>query len=220
MKRILYFIIMTIMAFAMIGCANSKSDSKAAAATVPTAKTENTSASAVKGKSLVVYFSHVGENSGVGVIKKGNTAIVAEMIAKKTGADLFEIVPEKPYPTVYRETTALAKQEQQQNARPAIKGKVENMDQYDTVFIGYPIWWGDMPMPVFTFLDSYKLDNKRIIPFATHEGSGMGRSESSLRSALANSKVESGLAIRGRDAQSGDAEVEKDVNQWLKNLNF
>ncbi len=220
MKRIVYFIIMTVMAFAMIGCASGKSDTKAAAATTPAAKTENAAAPAAKGKALVVYFSHVGENSGVGTITKGNTAIVAEMIAKKTGADLFEIVPEKAYPTVYRQTTAQAKQEQQENARPAIKGKVENMDQYDTVFIGYPIWWGDMPMPVFTFLDSYKFDNKRVIPFATHEGSGMGRSEGSLRSALSSAKVESGLAIRGRDAQSHDASVEKDVNEWLKGLNF
>lgn len=87
---------------------------------------------------LVVYFSHAGENYSVGVIEKGNTHIIADMIAEETGADMFEIQPMNPYPDTYDECTDVAKQEQNDNARPEIVGNVDNMEQYDTVFLGYP----------------------------------------------------------------------------------
>ena len=120
---------------------------------------------------LVVYFSRTGEQYNVGVIDKGNTAIVADMIIEQTGADSFEITPkEDNYPMTYTELTDYAKEEQNQNARPEIASTVENFDSYDTVFIGYPIWWGDLPMILHTFMESYDFTDKTVIPFPIRHG--------------------------------------------------
>ena len=106
-------------------------------------------------KVLIAYFSRTGEQYSVGNISEGNTAIIAKMIANKTNGDLFEIkVVTDNYPKGYKELTKFAKIEKQQNARPEIIGKIEDFEKYDTIFIGYPNWWGDMPMPVYTFLES------------------------------------------------------------------
>ena len=124
-------------------------------------------------KVLVAYFSRTGEQYGVGSITQGNTAIIAKMIAQKTGSDLFEIKPLNDiYPTSYSALTEAAKAEKQKNARPEIVGRVENMDDYDIVFVGYPNWWADMPMSVYTFMESYNLTGKKVYHFCTHEGSG------------------------------------------------
>ena len=124
-----------------------------------------------KSKSLVVYFSRADENYGVGNITEGNTAILAKMITQKTGSDIFEIVPEKAYPKDYRECTNVAKDEQRKNARPAYKDDIDT-SAYDTIYIGYPIWWGDLPMVCYTFLEKHNLDGKTIIPFCTHVANG------------------------------------------------
>lgn len=116
---------------------------------------------------LVAYFSLAGEQYGVGVVEEGNTGIIAHMIAEQTGADLFEIKPETPYPTIYQEILDVSRQEMADNVRPAITDTVENMDAYDTIFIGYPNWWGDMPMIFYNFLESYDLSGKTIVPFCT-----------------------------------------------------
>lgn len=156
-------------------------------------------------KVLVAYFSRTGEQYGVGNIQEGNTAIIAKMIAQKTGGDLFEIKPlNDTYPTSYNALTQAAKAEKQANARPEIIGKVENMDEYDIVFIGYPNWWSDMPMPVYTFLESYDFSGKKVYHFCTHEGSGGVKKE--------------GFAIYGHVAQNDRTEAEKQVSNWLKNL--
>ena len=136
-------------------------------------------------KVLVVYFSRTGEQYSVGNISEGNTAVIAKMVASKTGGDLFEIkVANDNYPKDYTKLTEYSKVELQQNARPEIVGKVNNFEQYDTIFVGFPVWWGDKPMPVYTFLGSYDFNGKTIIPFCTHEGSGycgeQGMSEMSL----------------------------------------
>ena len=122
-------------------------------------------------KTLIVYFSRTGEQYSVGNITKGNTAIVAEIIAEKTDGDLFEIkVVNDNYPNEYTPLIQFAKKEKQENARPEIIGDV-NIDNYDTVFIGYPNWWAEMPMPVYTFLEKYNLSSKKVYKFCTHEGS-------------------------------------------------
>ena len=125
-------------------------------------------------KAIVVYFSRAGEQYKVGKVEQGNTAALAQMIVKKTGADVFEITPaEDNYPTdSYDALTEYAKKEQADNARPEISGDVENFKDYDTVFLGYPIWWGDMPMIVYSFIESHDFSGKTVIPFCTHEGSG------------------------------------------------
>lgn len=165
-------------------------------------------------KSLVVYFSHTGENYSVGNISEGNTAIIAKMIAEKTGSDTFEILPEKEYPKVYKSCTEVAKDEQKKNARPAYKGDVDT-SAYDTVYIGYPIWWGDMPMVVYTFLEKHDLNGKTVVPFCTHEGSGVSGTDGKIRRIFKNAAVKSALAVRGATAQNKRNEAQKAVEEWL-----
>ena len=175
---------------------------------------------------LVVYFSRTGEQYNVGEIDKGNTAIVAEMIAEETGADVFEILPEEDYyPYTYAELTDVAKQEQKENARPAYAGEVPDLEQYTTVFIGSPVWWGDWPMIMYTFFEENAdaLAGKTLIPFSTHEGSGLSGFDSKLSSACPDSTVGEGLAIKGSDAQNEQDEqddVKNTVNEWLSELGF
>ena len=172
-------------------------------------------------KSLIVYFSRTGEQYSVGNITEGNTAIIAQMIANKTGGDLFEIkVAQDNYPKGYMALTEYAKSEKQQNARPEIIGKVDNFADYDTIFIGYPNWWADMPMPVYTFLDSYDFTGKTICPFCTHEGSGLSGTEANFRSHTKAKAVSDGLAIYGHTAQNSRAEAESKVKAWLKSLGY
>ncbi len=158
-----------------------------------------------KKKALVAYFS-----------KTGNTRTVALVIKENTNADIFEIEPVVAYPADYNETVNIARKERDSNARPAVKNKVENMDAYDVIFVGYPNWWGTFPMAVFTFLESYDFSGKTIIPFVTHEGSGLGSSVSDIEELCPNAKLLQGLAIRGRDAASAETRVPA----WLKELNY
>ena len=178
--------------------------------------TEENSSVQPKPKVLVAYFSHSGENYGVGEIKEGNTQKVAQEIARQTGGTLFRIQPVKKYPAEYDACKETAKNEKDTNARPELKAHVENMDEYDVIYLGYPIWWGDMPMPLFTFIEHYNLEDKTIYPFATHEGSGMGGSETSLKQALPKSTVAPGLAIKGHVAQKEHSAVYTAVTNWLK----
>ena len=172
-----------------------------------------------EGKKLVVYFSHTGENYNVGVIEKGNTHIIAEMIAEAAGADIFEIEPEKPYPHNYNECIAVAKKEMNGNARPAIKGDIATED-YDVIFLGYPNWWGEVPMCVYTFIEKHDWNGKTVIPFITHEGSGMGGTDHNIAEACegATVAVGKGLAVQGKVAQTKRDEARQRVNQWLKGL--
>ena len=134
-----------------------------------------------KGKILIVFFSHAGENYGVGNVKVGNTKLVADQIQKLTGGDEFEIVAEKSYDMTYDALTKLAKKEAENNEKPAFKGEVKDMGQYETIFIGGPVWWGTYPQVMFTFFDKYDLNGKTIIPFTTHEGSGLGNVVNDLK---------------------------------------
>ena len=169
-------------------------------------------------KVLVAYFSRTGEQYSVGNITEGNTAIIAKIIAEKTNGDLFEIkVAKDNYPKGYTELTEYAKAEMNQNARPEIVGNVDNFEQYDTIFIGYPIWWGDKPMPVYTFLDSHDFKGKTIIPFCTHEGSGYCGEQGMANT---GAKIIKGLAIFGHTAQNDRTEADKKVSEWLKGLGF
>ncbi len=170
------------------------------------------------GDTLIAYFSRAGENYEVGVVDKGNTRIIAEMIAEETGADLFEIQAKTPYPDTYDECTDVAKQEQDDNVRPKIVDPPESLDGYDTVFIGYPIWWGDLPMAVYTFLESYDFSGKTVIPFCTHGGSGLAGTEGSIEDACPGATVLDGLAIRGSTAQNEQEEAKADVLEWLDGL--
>ena len=174
-------------------------------------------------KTLVVYFSRTGEQYGVGNIDKGNTAIIADMIIEKTGADSFEILPQEDYyPYTYDALTDIAKQELNDNARPAIKGTIPDLSKYDTVFIGAPVWWGDWPMIMYTFFEGNRdaLAGKTLIPFSTNAGSGLSGFDSKLSSACPDSTVGTGLAIAGTDAQNNQDSVRQSVNNWLSGLGY
>ena len=168
-------------------------------------------------KTLIVYYSRKGENyvnGSVKILAKSNTEVVAEMIAGLTGGDLFEIDTVKPYAADYYTCIEEAKAELHQNARPELKAYPDSLDEYDTIFVGYPNWWGTMPMPVFTFLEHFDLTGKRILPFCTNEGSGMGSSERDLKRICKGAKVESGLSIHGAEAANSRSKVEA----WVRNL--
>ena len=167
-------------------------------------------------KSIVVYFSKTGEQYGVGTITEGNTAKVAKEIASQTEADIFELKTVKKYPEGYRATTEEAQKELRSNERPALAVAIPDMAQYDTVYLGYPIWWGDAPMCVYTFLDSVDLSKKTIKPFCTHEGSGASGTQNKIKKAAPAANVESVLALRGSIAQKNADTVKKEVSEWLK----
>lgn len=169
-------------------------------------------------KALVVFFSHTGENYGVGNISEGNTHIIARMIGEATDGTLFEIEPEKEYPhDSYDEVVEIAKQEKNRKARPAIKGDVK-VEDYDVIFIGYPNWWGDMPMPVYTFLEKHDWNGKTVVPFCTHEGSGLSSTERHIGETCKGATVAKGLAVRGETAQNNREQARKTVNSWIEKL--
>ena len=170
---------------------------------------------------LVICFSRTGEQYNVGVIDKGNTAIVAEMIAEETNGDLFEIIPvDDYYPLTYDALTDVAKKEQIEKARPAYKGELPDLSEYDVIFIGAPVWWGDWPAIMYTLFENNDFSNKILVPFNTHEGSGLSGFDKKLQAACKDSTVLSGLSIRGNTAQNDQDKALKDVREWLDKLNY
>lgn len=168
-------------------------------------------------KKLIAYYSRTGENYANGNIVNlpvGNTEVAAKMIQKLTDSDMFRIDTVKNYPEGYQETTVVAKQELNQNARPELSGHIDNIADYGVIYLGYPSWWSTMPMVVYTFLEEYDFSGKTIIPFCTHEGSRMGHSERDIRKLCPDARVLKGLPIRGGSVR----EAEKDIADWLRGL--
>ena len=170
-------------------------------------------------KALIAVFSRADENYNVGFVKEGNTLKVAKILKgvlefRGEAADLFEIVPAEKYPSDYNECIAKAKKELAAKARPAIAGDFDVAD-YDTIYLGYPNWWGDVPMCVYTFLEAHDFSGKTVVPFCTHEGSGLGSTESKLKKAVAGAKFKSGLAVQGIVAQQDEKRTQSLVEGWL-----
>ncbi len=166
---------------------------------------------------LIVYYSRKGENYWNGSIKnlsRGNTEIVAEMIAGITGGDLFEVNTVKTYPLDYYACIDEAKEELRRKDRPKVKAYKDDLEEYDTIYVGYPNWWGTMPMVMFTFLEHYDLTGKKIIPFCTNEGSGMGGSERDLKKICKGADVKNGLSIHGAEAAQSRSKVEA----WIRKM--
>ncbi len=171
-------------------------------------------------KVLVVYFSRAGEQYSVGNITEGNTAIIAKMIAEQTKADLFEVkVKNDTYPTAYKALTEVALSEKKANARPEISGDVANFADYDVVFIGTPNWWADLPMALYTFMETHDWSGKTVAPFVTHEGSGLSSIPSKIKS-VTGAEMLDGLAIYGHVAQNDREQAKENVTNWLKKLGF
>lgn len=170
-------------------------------------------------KSLAAYFSREGNNYVSGSIVNlaiGNTEVIAKMIQEKTGSDIFCIETVNSYPADYTETTNVAQKELRENARPKLAAHIENMESYDVIFLGYPNWWGTMPMAVFTFLEEYDFAGKTIIPFCTHEGSGLGHSEKDIAKLCPKAEVLNGKSFHGSRVKS----AQKEVTEWLGKIDI
>ena len=178
------------------------------------------------GKTLIAYFS-LPETTGtaeedstitINGQKLGNTQYVANLIQEHTKADVFRIEPVKQYNTSnHQELINDAQEEQRQNARPEIKEKINNFDDYDTIFIGYPIWWSDLPQILYTFLESYDFSGKNVYLFSTNGGSGLAGTVSTITSKLSSAKVNSNAFKLNRNSmEQAPTEVEK----WLKEINI
>ena len=166
-------------------------------------------------KNLIIYYSRKGENYWNGSIKniaKGNTEIVAEFIQKAVGGDLFEVDTVKPYSTDYMTCTQEAQRELRAGARPELKKYLDNIDDYDNIFVCGPCWWGTFPMAVFTQLERLDFTGKKVMAVMTHEGSGLGSCERDLKKICKGASFGKGLAVHGADA----ARSESTVAAWAK----
>ena len=165
-------------------------------------------------KSIVIFFSHAGDNYSVGNIEVGNTKIVADYITEIKSADQFEIVTHKYDGMAYMPLIELAKEEANKGELPPYEGTAPDLSQYDTVFIGGPVWWGTYPQVMFTLFKDINLDGKTVIPFTTHEGSGLASCASDVKKAFPKAKITGEFSIYGHEVRTGKAKVEK----WLKGL--
>ena len=165
-------------------------------------------------KDLVIYFSRAGENYFGGELKnieKGNTEVIAEYIEDLTSADLFKVEPANEYPANYMECTDMAQKEKDSDARPEIKQALTDISEYDTIFIGFPNWWGTLPMPMWTQLEQLDFAGKTVKPFVTHEGSGFGSAENDLKKLCKGAEIKKGLSIPGAKVY----DVKDMVSHWI-----
>lgn len=166
---------------------------------------------------IIVYFSRKDENYVSGTIKKldiGNTEVAAGFLQKLTGAELFKLEPMQEYSKNYNECIAQAQADQRRDARPKLKTYPENLTQYDTIYLGYPNYWGTMPMAMFTFLEHFDFTGKTIFPFCTHEGSGMGNSEADIKRLCPGAQIGKGLALKGGSVNYAQPEIK----EWLEEI--
>ena len=168
-------------------------------------------------KSLVIYFSRADENYAVGNIEKGNTEVIAEYIQEITGADLFKVEPLKPYSKSYKICCDEALEELRQKARPELKSYLEDISDYEVIYIGSPIYWGTMPMSMFTQLEKLDFTGKTIKVFTTHEGSGLGSVVTGVKKICTGANVLDSLAIQGSAVHNSKSRVEAWIKQY-KNI--
>lgn len=183
----------------------------------------------VQGHILIAWFSRVGNTKfpdNVDAVSSaslnlqnselvGNTELIADMIQRETGGELFRIETEKSYPADYNELVDYGKSEPDEDSRPSLSSHVENMEDYDVIFLGFPNWWFDMPMPVYSFLEEYDFSGKTVVPFCTHGGSGFSDTISTLKEILPKAEILDGFEVYGENA----ADAGEDVSAWLKELN-
>ncbi|MDD3115643.1 MAG: flavodoxin [Anaerovibrio sp.] len=222
MKKYLSLLFCLCMIFPLAACGNSSAGTDSKAGNVKKSSGTSEQSSGVEAsddtKILIAVFSRADENYSVGTVEKGSTRILAEMIAEETGGRLFNIERAVPYPAAYDACTEEAKKEQDENARPALREDID-ISNYDVIFLGYPNWWGDMPMPVYTFLEAHDFAGKIVVPFCTHAGSGLSGTETSI-AGITGAAVRKGLAVPGTTAHNSQAEAGKRVREWLSGLNL
>ena len=210
MKRFTTFLLAILMIFSLAACDGKKTTD------IPSVVPDENRPSNETTQTLVVYFSMPDnvDNSSVVINGEtlGNTQYMAYVIQQNTDADIFRIEPETPYPTDHETLVDVAKEEQNENARPEIKDTIEDFDSYDTIFIGYPIWWSDMPMIMYTFFDTYDFSGKTIVPFSTHGGSSFAGTPATIAELEPSATVADGMTI-SRDVIQ---DAEQDIIDWLK----
>ena len=211
MKKILSLLLAMTLAFSLAACGGQDASSGGSgvsveeagaseAASQPTGTETSAEESAGEGGTLVAYFSW-----------SGNTEHMAQIIAEQTGGSLFEIEPATPYTDDYDTLLDIARQEQSDNARPELAAQVEDWDSYDVVFVGYPNWWSDAPMAVYTFLESYDWTGKTLIPFNTSASGGFGRSLSGIEESAAGAEILDGLDL----TESELSDAQSRITEWL-----
>lgn len=222
MKKFMSILVALTLLFSLGACGNNTNSEESSSTTPQNSKVNSTSIEESNNqnsvsesvapnpeptesgaKSLVVYFSW-----------SGNTQNVAEVIQSQTDSDIFEINPKTAYSDDYNTVLDLAQEEQRTNARPAISSNIENIEQYDVIYVGYPNWWGDMPMILYTFFDNYDLSSKTIAPFCTSGGSGLSNTVNEIKELEPDATVTDGLHIGSSSASNPD----NAVSDWLSEI--
>ena len=215
MKKIFGTVLLCMMVFTLAACRQSQgssaaagTESSSAAELVSRQETDETESGAEEmgngtGNILIAYFSW-----------SGNTEAVAGMIQEEVGGDLFEIAPAEPYTEDYDTLLEIAQTEQQEEARPELAAQMENWDSYDIIFVGYPNWWSDAPMAVYTFLESYDFAGKTLIPFNTSASGGFGRSLSGIEESAAGAEILEGFTVTSDQVEG----AQEDVSAWISVL--
>lgn len=244
MKRVWSFLLSLVMTLSLAGCGNDNTEQSstpvppsptpeaAQPAATPDAgqpeESQEPPAGEESGGILIAYFSRVGNtafdentdtDTSASVVAtedglQGNTEVIARMIQEAVGGDLFLIETVKQYPVSYDETIDVGQSEGSAEARPALATSVENMDAYQTVFLGFPNWWGDMPMAVYSFLDGYDLSGKTIVPFVTSGGSGFSGTLRTIAELEPDATVTDGFSVGGGSVNG----AQEDVNIWIAEL--
>jgi len=208
-KKLIILVLTLLMAVFLSACSgnSTKTETKSENATTQT-KNESSAPAQTPAKTkkvLVAYFS-----------RSGNTREMAQQIQKILGGDIFEIQTVTPYPFEYSAVTKQAKQELESGFKPPIRAKVANIKEYDVIFVGSPNWWGTIAPPVMTFLSEHDLSGKIIVPFITHQGSGLGRSAADIAKLAPQATMREGLALWGKDVGRSQDQIAK----WLNDLNL
>ena len=172
------------------------------------------------GNTLVAYFSRSGENYKVGVVEKGSAKILATYASKMLGAPEYEIATVDGYPEDLLECNKLARKELDENARPALKNMLPDMSSVKNIVLVYPNWWGDLPMPVYTFLDGINTDGLMVYPVCTHEGNGLGMTDRCLSGVYPKARIMPGIAIRGTSVQENRADAVAKLRGYLEKAGF
>lgn len=227
MRKILAALLSASLIFSLSACNASGGEGSQSGGQSTGTPAPSQTAQAGDGKILIAYFT-AAENSGVDAIASasyttvngqavGRLRAVADMIQSNVGGDLFSIRTSVVYPTDGRELIDYAAQEQEENARPELTSHIENLDEYDTIFIGYPNWWADLPMAVYSFFDEYDFSGKTLIPFNVHNGSRFSRTIQTIQELEPDATViEDGFTV----SEQTVADADGDVASWLEGLGF
>lgn len=221
MKKIISLFMVLTVVLSLAACSTNQSPGESTPEESSSQTNESTpTPSNTNGKNLVVYFSMPDNVDDSTVVidgeTLGNTQYMAYVIQETVGADIFRIEPETSYPTDHDKLVDIAREEQSNNARPAIKDTIENFDTYENIFVGYPNWWGDMPMILYSFFDEYDFSGKTIIPFNTHGGSGFSGTISTIKELEPNAEVLDGKSISRNDIQ----DAEQEIVDWVNSLDL